>query len=74
MRRGDGVAVGPPGEVLGNSAATAAPSKPNINSTQEALVVQYLASVGAHGDNIDEDRLTEARHRPVAAVLCCTRA
>ena len=50
------------GEILGNSVACGPPSRPaglgnGIDSSQEALVVQYLASVGAVGDDIDEDRM-----------------
>lgn len=33
------------GEVMGNAAATASPSGRSIDASQEALVLQYLASV-----------------------------
>lgn len=47
------------GEVLGTVAATATPSRPNLTAAQESLVVQYLSSVGAFGENVDEDRIAE---------------
>ena len=35
----------------------ASSSSSGVDGTQEALAVQYLASVGAAGDGVDEDRV-----------------
>ena len=68
------------GEILGNSVACGPPSRPaglgnGIDSSQEALVVQYLASVGAVGDDIDEDRMAAlVEEHSILANMCAPLA
>ena len=68
------------GEILGNSVACGPPSRPaglgnGIDSSQEALVVQYLASVGAVGDDIDEDRMASlVEEHSILANMCAPLA
>ena len=45
----------------------ASASSSGVDGTQEALAVQYLASVGAAGDGIDEDRVAGALHTAARA-------
>ena len=42
----------------------ASSSSSGVDGTQEALAMQYLASVGAAGDGIDEDRVAGALRTP----------